>query len=227
LLQPVSAQIAILQIAVIEGEGVVHVPGSRSSRPLTVEITDETGKPVADAAVTFNVPGEGPGGTFPNGLRTAVVTTDLRGRASLRGLQVNRIPGRFQIRIFASKEQARAGTVSFQYIAETGNSARAPSAVPERTPAPPKQAPAPASASREAPPAPSPPARDASPATAPASAQATHRHRSKWFVMAALAGGGAVAGLLAAGRSGTSAAPLAAQAPVLSIGSPAITLGKP
>src|SRR5438093_61797 len=89
LSQPISAQVAILQITVIEGEGAVHVPGSRSSRPLTVEITDETGKPVPNAAVSFHVPDDGPGGTFPNGLRTAVVTTDTRGRSSLRGLQVN------------------------------------------------------------------------------------------------------------------------------------------
>src|SRR5262245_13641328 len=113
-----TGQVAILQITVVEGEGVVHVPGSRSSRPLTVEITEETGKPVADASVSFHIPEDGPGGTFPNGLRTAVATTDARGRATVRGLQTNRNPGRFQIRIFASKEQARAGTVSFQYIGE-------------------------------------------------------------------------------------------------------------
>src|SRR5687767_1440058 len=97
--RPLAAQIAILQIHVIEGEAAVHIPGSRSSRPLTVEITDETGKPVADAAVSFHVPEEGPGGSFLNGLRTTVATTDARGRASVRGLQVNRNPGRFQIRI--------------------------------------------------------------------------------------------------------------------------------
>jgi hypothetical protein len=31
---------------------------------------------------------------------------------------LNRTPGRFAIRIVASKEQARAGMVSFQYVAE-------------------------------------------------------------------------------------------------------------
>ena len=38
---PALAQVAILQIRVIEGEGAVHLPGSRSSRPITVEITDD------------------------------------------------------------------------------------------------------------------------------------------------------------------------------------------
>jgi hypothetical protein len=128
---PALAQVAILQIRVIEGEGTVHLPGSRSTRPITVEITEETGKPVAGAAVSFHLPEDGPGGAFVNGLRTEVVVTDAHGRASLYGLLANRTPGRFQIRILASKEQARAGTVSFQYVAEpTGKAQAAASKTP-------------------------------------------------------------------------------------------------
>jgi hypothetical protein len=127
---PALAQVAILQIRVIEGEGVVHLPGARSSRPITVEITDETGKPVAGAAVSFHLPEGGPSGAFVNGLRTEVVITDALGRASLHGLLANRVPGRFQIRILASKEQARAGTVSFQYVAESRGAAAKADAAP-------------------------------------------------------------------------------------------------
>jgi len=201
-------QVAVLQITVVEGEGIVHVPGSRISRPLTVEITDETGKPVADAAVTFHVPDEGPGGNFPNGLRTAVVTTDLRGRASLRGLQVNRIPGRFQIRIFVSKEQARAGTVSFQYIAETGSGA--------------------AKARTTAPPVPAPRENETRPAPAssvPPVAQASKHRRSRWFTIGALAAAGAASGFLAAGRAGTNST--TGSPSTLSIGTPTVVVGKP
>jgi hypothetical protein len=115
---PVFAQVAILQIRVVEGEGAIHLPGARSTRAITVEITEETGKPVSSAAVTFHLPEDGPSGTFTNGLRTEVVLTDARGYATLHGFTANRIPGRFQLRIVTSKEQARAGTVSFQYIAE-------------------------------------------------------------------------------------------------------------
>jgi hypothetical protein len=112
------AQVAILQIQVMEGEAAILQPGVRSSRALTVEITDETGKPVAGAAVSFHLPDDGPGGAFASGLRTDVVVTDGRGRATVHAFQANRTSGRFQIRIVASKEQARAGTVAFQYIAE-------------------------------------------------------------------------------------------------------------
>jgi hypothetical protein len=115
----VFGQVAILQIRVVEGEGGVHPAGSRAPHPIVVEITDETGRPVEGAIVSFRLPEDGPGGVFTNGLRTDVATADARGRAALRGLRVNRTPGRFQIRIIASKEQARAGTVSLQYVAGT------------------------------------------------------------------------------------------------------------
>lgn len=185
---PALAQVAILQIRVVEGEGAVHLPGSRSSRPITVEITEETGRPVAGAAVSFHLPEDGPGGAFVNGLRTEVVITDLGGRASLRGLLANRIPGRFQIRILASKEQARAGTVSFQYVAEPRGGV-------------------------------------------PSAATASHG-RGKWMALAAAVLGGTVAGL-AVVRGGGATSPAAAGTtstpvpPVLTIGTPSITAGKP
>jgi hypothetical protein len=114
-----DCQVAVLHIRVVEGEGAISAPGSHNARPLLVEVTDETGKPVEGASVSFHLPEEGPGGTFGNGLRTDVTVTDNRGRAALHTMQMNRTPGRFAIRIVASKEQARAGMVAVQYIAES------------------------------------------------------------------------------------------------------------
>jgi len=54
-----------------------------------------------------------------------VAVTDDRGRAAAHSIEFNRVPGRFEVRIVASKEQARAGTVSFQYIAGTSPSGTA------------------------------------------------------------------------------------------------------
>jgi hypothetical protein len=125
--RPAVAQVAILHIRVIEGEGAVNAAGSHTTHPLTVEVTDETGKPVAGASVSFHLPEDGPGGTFGSGLRTDVTATDARGRANLHTMVLNRTPGRFAIRIVASKEQARAGMVTFQYIAEPNAAAPATS----------------------------------------------------------------------------------------------------
>jgi hypothetical protein len=191
-------QVAVLRIRAIEGEGAVNPAGSRNSRPLVVEVTDETGRPVEGAAVTFHLPDEGPGGTFGNGLRTDVTVTDSRGRANLHTMVLNRTPGRFEVRVVASKEQARAGMVSFQYIAEPKNGATSAS-------------------------------------SAPAKSGTSFLHGPlKWVVLAALAGGGAAAGALVAGRSGGAAAAAFAPAPAatgsataISIGSPIITVGKP
>ncbi len=119
------AQVAVLRIQVVEGDGAVHAPGSRAARPLAVRVTDETGKPVFAAALSFHLPEDGPGGVFASGLRTEVASTDAGGLASLRGMRLNRLPGSFQIRIFASKEQARAGVISNQYIAAARSEAAA------------------------------------------------------------------------------------------------------
>lgn len=185
LICPATAQVAILQIQVIEGEGAVHAPGSRSGRPLTVEVTDETGRPVHGAAVSFHLPEDGPSGILASGLRTDVAVTDREGRVSLRGMQVNRTPGRFSIRIVASKEQARAGVISAQYVAELQSGVAA----------------------------------------------AAGKGRGKWYVVAALVGGGAAAGILSRGGNATApAAPPVSGAtttPSVSIGSPTTSVGRP
>jgi hypothetical protein len=119
------AQVATLQIKILEGDAAVHAAGSRSARPLAVQVTDDLGRPVAGAAVSFRLPEEGPGGLFGNRLRTEVIVSDANGRASVRNVLLNSTPGAFQIRITAAKEQARAGTLSRQFI-EGGTAAAKP-----------------------------------------------------------------------------------------------------
>jgi hypothetical protein len=110
------AQVATLQIKITEGDGVTHAAGSRSARPLTVQITDDNGQPVFGAAVSFRLPDQGPGGVFANGLRTEIAISDANGRATVRRMQLNHTPGDFQIVITATQEQARAGTLARQSI---------------------------------------------------------------------------------------------------------------
>ena len=50
-----AAETAILQLQILEGEGAVHIAGVRSLRPVSVQVTDETGKPVEGAAKHVDV----------------------------------------------------------------------------------------------------------------------------------------------------------------------------
>jgi hypothetical protein len=61
-----------------------------------VEITDETGKPISGAAVSFHLPEDGPGGTFASGLRTDLVSHDRPARpGDYPNLAVQSTPGAF------------------------------------------------------------------------------------------------------------------------------------
>ena len=108
----------IVQLRVVDGDGATYPAGARATRGLTVLVTDETGQPVSGATVSFRLPEQGPGGTFSTGLKTEVVTTQADGKASIWGMQWNKSPGEFEIRITAVKDQARAGIVTTQYLAD-------------------------------------------------------------------------------------------------------------
>lgn len=114
---------AILQIHVVEGEGGVYILGSRATRGVTVQVSDETGKPVEAATVSFRLPEEGPGGTFATGAKTEIATTRSDGRAGVWGMQWNRTAGSFEIRITAVKGNARAGTVCLERLSDAPESA--------------------------------------------------------------------------------------------------------
>ncbi|MBX5496537.1 MAG: carboxypeptidase regulatory-like domain-containing protein [Bryobacteraceae bacterium] len=121
-IQPVwgnpAGEPAILQIRVIEGEGAVHIAGSSSSRVLLVQITDETGRPVSGAAVSFRLPEDGPTGSLSSGLKTEITISGADGRAALQGVRWNQAVGQTQIRVTAAKGQARAGILVSQYVSE-------------------------------------------------------------------------------------------------------------
>jgi hypothetical protein len=117
-LQAAQGDPAILQIRIIEGEGLVYAAGSRATRGITVQVTDETGKPVEGASVSFRLPEDGPSGAFSTGSKSEIATTRADGRASVWGMQWNRTAGSMEVRITAVKGQARAGTICSSYISE-------------------------------------------------------------------------------------------------------------
>jgi hypothetical protein len=108
----------IVQLRVVEGEGLTYRPGSRATKGITVLVTDEAGQPLDMASVSFRLPDQGASGTFSSGLRTEVVTTGPDGRASVWGMQWNKTAGKVEIHITAVKDQARAGIVSTQFLSE-------------------------------------------------------------------------------------------------------------
>lgn len=92
----------MLNLIVVEGEGAINNIRQRTARETIVQVEDENHKPVAGAVVVFTLPSQGAGGTFANGAQTLTVTTDAQGRAVAQGLRVNRVAGKWQMRINAS-----------------------------------------------------------------------------------------------------------------------------
>jgi len=109
---------AILQIKVVEGDAAVYSTGSRATRGITIQVTDESGRPVDGAIVSFRLPEDGPSGLFSNGTKTEIATTRPDGRASAWGMQWNRNPGMLEMRITAAKGATRAGIVCSQYLTD-------------------------------------------------------------------------------------------------------------
>ena len=70
---------------------------------------------MAGAAVVFTLPSEGPGGSFVNGEKTLVVTTDAQGQAAARGLRPNGTVGKFDIRVTASHQGQSASATITQF----------------------------------------------------------------------------------------------------------------
>ncbi len=199
------AQIAVLQIKVVDGDGSVHPAGARVAHPLTVEVTDDNGHAISGAAVSFQLPPEGPSGLFSNGLRTDLVLTDASGRAAIHSFQLNRTGGQFRIRITAVKEQARAGAISTQYIGENHG---APPAIAANGVS--QTAPRIAAKSGD---------------ITPTTAKMGSGSHKKWILLAAIAAAGAGAAFLGASRASKSTSTVSSS--VVSIGTPTITIGQP
>ena len=106
----------ILQVQVVEGEGLSYAPGARAVKGITIRVTDEVGRPVAGAAVSFRLPDDGPSGVFQNNSKTEIASTSADGRASVWGMRWGKIPGSVTIRITAAKGSTRAGTVATQVV---------------------------------------------------------------------------------------------------------------
>jgi hypothetical protein len=111
---PISQAADTLQVKVIEGqEGVNRIKAQAAVQPV-VEVSDEQGKPVAGAEVTFMLPVAGPGATFQGWLRSVVLQTGPDGRAAVTNLVPNNEEGRFRIKVNAVNGTARGSALITQ-----------------------------------------------------------------------------------------------------------------
>jgi hypothetical protein len=111
-----SSDPLILQVQVVEGEGLTYAPQTRAVKGITVRVTDEVGRPVAGAAVSFRLPEEGATGVFQNNSKTEIAATTADGRASVWGMRWGKAAGAVTVRITAAKGATRAGTIATQLI---------------------------------------------------------------------------------------------------------------
>jgi hypothetical protein len=100
-----------LNLVIVEGEGAINNIKQRTAREPVVQVEDENHRPVAGAAVLFDLPGQGASGTFPDGGHSLTVITDDRGRAVARGLRPNNVQGKFEIHVTAS-HNGQTGTAT-------------------------------------------------------------------------------------------------------------------
>jgi hypothetical protein len=92
------------RIEVVEGDGAINNIRLHRAKEPVVRVVDESGKPLRNVAVTFLLPGPGPGGTFADGLSSMTILTDDNGLATGRGLRPNSIAGQFRIQVSAAYE---------------------------------------------------------------------------------------------------------------------------
>jgi hypothetical protein len=116
-IRPAFAETAVapgLNLVIVEGEGAINNVKQRTAREPVVQVEDENHKPVAGAAVLFTLPDGGPSGAFANGARTLKVVSDANGRAIAKGLRLNNVSGKFQIKVEASFKGTNASATISQ-----------------------------------------------------------------------------------------------------------------
>jgi len=90
-----------LTILVRQGQDAENDVRTRTGTTPVVEVRDESGHPVAGAAVTFRLPGAGPGGSFHGWMREQTLRTDAEGKVGADGFAPNGEAGRFEIAVMA------------------------------------------------------------------------------------------------------------------------------
>ena len=106
------------RIEVLEGDGAINNIRLHRAKEPVVQVLDQDGHPIPNAAVTFLLPSKGASGTFTDGQSSLTVMTDDKGRAVGHGLRPNGSAGQFEIRVTTSFEGQAATANIMQTNAE-------------------------------------------------------------------------------------------------------------
>ena len=204
----------------LDAAGLEVKVSAPSRESISAVAVDGAGRPVARAVVAFQLPAEGPGGRFANGLATEIVVAGPDGKAEVKGIHWDLGVSSVPVRVNASFQGERAATV-FEW--------RSPSAPP---------VPVVSKAEPAQPGTVAPAARPTVRAADPDLEVPVYRGGSGWgkrlLVIAAVAGGAAAGGMWArqrgiGGSSSGTGGPAAAvvTTPSITIGAPIITVGRP
>lgn len=114
-----NSQAASLELRVLEETNALTPGGFAPAKRLAVQVRDENGRPVSDAAVAFRLPDTVLSGTFADGTQSAVAYTDASGLAHVDGIRWIASSGSVPVRITATKGNSHAGLLFEQKMSET------------------------------------------------------------------------------------------------------------
>lgn len=98
---------ASIKLIAIQGEGALNSVKTRKGTQIVVEVRDDKDKPVPGAEVVFQLPAEGPGGTFNDWMRSQTARTNEQGQAGTSALAPNDQEGRFNVKVTATLSNGR------------------------------------------------------------------------------------------------------------------------
>jgi hypothetical protein len=101
---------------VVSGAGVSNNLHQTTAHPVTVQVRDQEGKPVADANVTAILPASGAGAAFAWGSEISTKQTNSDGLATFSGMRLRPVEGEFPIRITAALNGASSTVTALQSV---------------------------------------------------------------------------------------------------------------
>jgi hypothetical protein len=120
-----NSQASNLELRVVEEPKTPGAPFAPPKR-LTVQVQDENGRPVSDAAVAFRFPDTTLSGTFADGAHSAVAYTDASGVAHVDGINWIASSGSVPVRITATKGNTHAGLLFEEKLSDAAETTAAP-----------------------------------------------------------------------------------------------------